>query len=204
MICPICTRTLPLSLHSYRKIVTDHARLTHEIELFYYTKRDSQVVTPIGWATVASYREEDQMLTVTFPFCRPPARMWIPVEKVPTYVRTYVRTCVRARVVKGNNKSALIRMGVLSSCCSRHIMFIRRDPLRSLPMKTYLHLAVECDKRVYSLLTLLTNQVNHHALSLVGLLNMIPCGLFSMGCRGHGIVRCPRTSRRAFPRQPCS
>lgn len=60
----------------------DHARLTHEIELFYYTKRDSQVVTPIGWATVNSYREEDQMLIVTLPFCRPLARMWIPVEKV--------------------------------------------------------------------------------------------------------------------------
>lgn len=56
--------------------------LTHEIDLFYYTKRDSQVMTPIGWATVASYREEDQMLIVTLPFCRPAARMSIPVEKV--------------------------------------------------------------------------------------------------------------------------
>ncbi|CAM9946768.1 unnamed protein product, partial [Ectocarpus sp. 8 AP-2014] len=65
--------------HNYAE---DHARLTHEIELFYYTKRDSQVVTPIGWATVNSYREEDQMLIVTLPFCRPSARMWIPVEKV--------------------------------------------------------------------------------------------------------------------------
>lgn len=61
---------------------SDHLRLTHEIELFYYTKRESQVVTPIGWATVASYREEDQMLVVTLPFCRPAARMWIPVKKV--------------------------------------------------------------------------------------------------------------------------
>lgn len=61
----------------------DHERLTHEIELFYYTKRDSRVVTPVGWATVSSYREADQTLIVTLPFCRPSARMWIPVEKVP-------------------------------------------------------------------------------------------------------------------------
>eukprot|EP00752_Nemacystus_decipiens_P010357 g9227.t1 len=65
-----------------QKYAEDHARLTHEIDLFYYTKRDSHVVTPIGWATVNSYREEDQMLVVTLPFCRPSARMWIPVEKV--------------------------------------------------------------------------------------------------------------------------
>ncbi|CAM9187342.1 unnamed protein product, partial [Hapterophycus canaliculatus] len=64
------------------KHAEDHARLTHEIDLFYYTKRGSQVVTPIGWATVNSYREGDQMLVVALPFCRPSARMWIPVEKV--------------------------------------------------------------------------------------------------------------------------
>lgn len=68
--------------HVLRISYADHARLTHEIDLFYYTKRDSHVVTPIGWATVNSYREEDQMLIVTLPYCRPLARMWIPVEKV--------------------------------------------------------------------------------------------------------------------------
>lgn len=62
--------------------VPDHARLTHDIELFCYTKRDSRVWTPVGWGTVSSYREEDRMLVVTLPFCRPPARMWIHVEKV--------------------------------------------------------------------------------------------------------------------------
>lgn len=72
----------------------DHARLTHEIDLFYYTKRDSQVVTPIGWATVNSYREEDQMLVVTLPFCRPLARMWIPVKKVrPCDIIDFACTC---------------------------------------------------------------------------------------------------------------
>ena len=49
-------------------------------------------MTPIGWATVNSYREEDQMLIVTLPFCRPAARMWIPVEKV----RPCVVVCLRA------------------------------------------------------------------------------------------------------------
>ncbi|CAM9204617.1 unnamed protein product, partial [Discosporangium mesarthrocarpum] len=57
-------------------------RLMQEIELFYYTKRHSRVETSLGWATVASYRESDRMLIVTMPFGRPPARMWIPVQKV--------------------------------------------------------------------------------------------------------------------------
>lgn len=39
-------------------------------------------MTPLGWATVTTYREVDQILVVEFPFCRPSARMWIPVEKV--------------------------------------------------------------------------------------------------------------------------
>lgn len=43
-------------------------------------------MTPIGRATVNSYREEDQMLIVALPFCRPLARMHIPVEKVRTWV----------------------------------------------------------------------------------------------------------------------
>lgn len=47
------------------------------------------MVTPIGWATVNSYREEDQMLIVTLPFCRPLARMWIPVEKVRPCANTF-------------------------------------------------------------------------------------------------------------------
>lgn len=54
-------------------------------------------MTPIGWATVNSYREEDQMLIVTLPFCRPAARMWIPVEKVRPCVVVCLRTGTAGR-----------------------------------------------------------------------------------------------------------
>lgn len=97
-----------ISRESLRCAQKDHSRLTHEIELFYYTKRDSQVVTSIGGATVASYREEDQMLVVTLPYCRPLARMYIPVEKV---------RCLRDFCVSGS--SLLHRMLVASTRCDQ-------------------------------------------------------------------------------------
>lgn len=80
---PLSRRLSPCNVYAeIVLVVQDHLLLTHEMELFFYTKRDGQVVTPMGRATVASYREADQMLVVTLPFCRPSARMWIPVEKV--------------------------------------------------------------------------------------------------------------------------
>lgn len=88
---PLLSRTIRCGQR--RSTTIDHARLTHEIELFYYTKRNSQVATPIGRAIVASYREQDQMLIVTLPFCRPLARMWIHVEKVPSPRSLLISLC---------------------------------------------------------------------------------------------------------------